>query len=132
MTAPHQNTKSILLVDLCEVRHGRPVRRAPKLAGEARASNETPVAALRLATVGRLLFGERFHSALAVELDVSRPMVWAMVNGQRRVSPEVERRLATAIRARQIPRLEEAIRALASTAEVIENKLEAYELNPGS
>ena len=109
-----------------------PARRAPKLAGEARASNETPVAALRLATVGRLLFGERFHSALAVELDVSRPMVWAMVNGQRRVSPEVERRLATAIRARQIPRLEEAIRALASTAEVIENKLEAYELRPGA
>ena len=84
-------------------------------------------AAARLAEVGSLLFGPRFHSALAQELKVSRPLVFAMVNGQRRVTPEIERRLATIIRSRILPRLETKIRTLASLAESIEDKLNAYD-----
>lgn len=90
------------------------------------AAGDPSAAAARLAAVGALLFGPRFQAALANELKVSRPLVCAMVNGQRRITPDVEKRLASIIRSRQIPRLEASIRTLESLAETIELKLEAY------
>lgn len=83
-------------------------------------------AATRLAQVGRTVFGARYHAALAAELKVSRPLLFAMVNDQRRITPEVERRLAGAIRSRIVPQLEAKIEALASCADSIERKLSAY------
>ncbi|WP_020178117.1 hypothetical protein [Methylopila sp. M107] len=93
------------------------------------APKPTPsAAAARLAAAGTVLFGHRFHAALANELQVSRPLVFAMVNGQRRVTPEIEKRLAATIRSRILPGLESKIRTLSSLADAIDDKLGAYQL----
>ncbi|MFC3692339.1 hypothetical protein [Chenggangzhangella methanolivorans] len=87
-------------------------------------------AATRLAQAGQAIFGPRFHAPLATELKVSRPLLFAMVNDQRRITPDVERRLAVTIRARIVPQLEARIETLALLAESIERKLEAYSQTP--
>lgn len=89
-------------------------------------SFERSAAATRLSLVGRTIFGPRFHASLASELKVSRPLLVAMINDQRRVTPDVERRLAATIRSRIVPELEAKIETLASLANAIETKLEAY------
>ncbi len=79
-------------------------------------------AAQRLHLAGVALFGDRYHSALAKELKISRPLVHAMVNDQRRISREIELRLAQVIRSRIVPRLEAKIEQLSGLAKDVELK----------
>ncbi|MET0314303.1 MAG: hypothetical protein ABW275_07925 [Hansschlegelia sp.] len=97
------------------------------------AGNESPrpeqdrtLAAKRLEAAGRELFGERFHAALARELNVSRSLVVAMVNDKRRLTPEIERRLSIVIRSEALPKLESKVATLTNLADAIDQKLGSY------
>lgn len=83
-------------------------------------SSDRSVAATRLHRAGTLLFGDRYHSALAKELNVSRPSLHGMLNGKRRVPAHVEEALALAIRGRIVPGLRERTDALLGVADLIE------------
>ena len=83
-------------------------------------SSDQSVAAARLQRTGTLLFGARYHTALAKELSVSRPLLHGMVSGKRRVPVHVERALAVAIRDRLVPELKQKTDALVSVADLIE------------
>lgn len=80
-------------------------------------------AATRLHLAGVALFGDRYQGPFSRELDISRPLLHAMLNGKRRISREFEARLAEEIRSRIIPELEGKAVRLEAIAEAIEKKL---------